>query len=393
MKRRALLLALPALLARPVRAQADRVVMLADAATRAQLAGGRGGDVAGPGIAWTISDTPYDRALRDAGLAVGSYDLALLPHHLVTPRAAALFLPVEEAAADIPAALRRAFTLEGRLHGLPFAQVTQALFRNTALTGDAPPPATAAALLAACRAALGRRADGQVIAGLVADGPELAFDLARLWDGDVIGPGLALRVTEPGMIRALEALAALFAEGVLPRTLPRFMPADALREMQAGRGAWAMAPFARHEWLNRPGASRDAGRIEASLIPGAEGGAAPVTVALRALVVPRNAPNPDAAMRALRRLGGAEEAVRAGLNGIGPARLSALSDPRYVAATPWAAAEAAALRVARPALPPFAQAARADGIIRAEVEAMLVRPRTPSETAERIAFRLRPLLA
>lgn len=388
MKRRAVLLALPALLARPVRAQADRVVMLADAATRAQLTRGPGGDVAGPGIAWTISDTPYDRAVRDAGLATGSYDLALLPHHLVTPRAAALFLPLDDAPADIPPALRRAFTIEGRLYGLPFAQVTQALFRNTAITRDAPPPATAAALLAACR-----DATAGPVAGLVADGTDLAFDLARLWDGDVLGPDLALRVTEPGMIRGLEALAALFADGVLPRTLPRFTPAEALREMQLGRGAWALAPFARHEWLNRAGASRDAGRIEASAIPGAAGDAAPVTMALRALVVPRNAPNPDAAMRALRRLGGAEEAVRLGLNGLGPARLSALSDPRYAAAVPWATAEAAALRVARPPLPPFAQAARADAIIRAELEAMLVRPRAPRETAERIAFRLRPLLA
>lgn len=393
MRRRALLLTLPALLARPVRAQADRVTMLADAATQAVLAGGPGGDVAGEGIAWTISDAPYDRALRDAGLATGSYDLALLPHHLVTPRMATLFLPLEEAVEDIPPAFRRVFTLEGRLHGLPFAQVTQALFRNTAIIRDAPPPATAEALLAACRAATGRSADGQLVAGLVADGPGLAIDLARLWDGDVLGPDLALRVTEPAMQRGLAALSALFAEGVLPRTLPRFTPADALRDMQAGRGAFALAPFARHGMLNRPGASRDSGRIEVSAVPAAGGGAAPVTVALRALVIPRNAPNPDGAMRALRRLGGVEAAVRAGLNGNGPARLSALSDPRYAAAMPWAAAEAAAVSVARPALPPFPQAARADAIIRAEVEAMLVRPRTPAETAERLAFRLRPLLA
>ncbi|WP_203073360.1 extracellular solute-binding protein [Falsiroseomonas ponticola] len=396
MRRRAFLPALPALpalLARPLRAQADRVVMLGDAATQAMLSGGPGGMVAGDGIVWTISDTPHERALRDAGLAQGSYDLALLPHHLVTPRVATLFLPLEEAVEDIPPAFRRAFTLDGRLYGLPFAQVTQALFRNTAIARDAPAPGTAAAMLAACRAAAGRRPDGSAVAGLVADGPGLAIDLARLWDGDVLDAALALRVTEPAMLRGLEALSALFAEGALPRTLPRFTPADALRDMQAGRGAFALAPFLRHGLLNRPGASRDAGRIEVSAVPGVEGQAAPVTVALRALVIPRNAANPDGARRALGRLGGVEAAVRAGLNGNGPTRLAALADPRYRAAVPWAAAEEAAVRVARPALPPFAQAARAEAIIRAEVEAMLVRPRTAAETAERLAFRLRPLLA
>ncbi len=384
MRRRALLLSL---LASPALAQPARVVVLADAATRAMLSAGPGGDVAGPEVAWTISEAPYDRALRDAGLASGSYDLALLPHHLVTPRLAALFLPVEEAAEDIPPALRRAFTVEGRLHGLPFAQVTQALVRNAALAGEGPPPANAAALLAACRAT------PAPVAGLVADGPALAFDLARLWDGDVLGPDLALRVTEPAMLRGLKTLAALFAEGVLPRTLPRFTPADALREMQMGRGAYALAPFARIGLLNSPGASRDAGRIAAFAVPGAEGGAAPVTVAIRALVIPRNAPNPDGARQVMRRLAGAEASLRAALNGNGPVRLSVLADPRYAAAMPHAAAEAAALRVARPALPPFAQVARAEAIIRAEIEAMLVRPRAPAETAERIAFRLRPLLA
>lgn len=394
MTRRTLLLALPALLARPARAQADRVVVLGDARQRAVLEGIL------PGADWVMGDAP--RLLRDMGLAAPGYDLGLLPHRLVAPRLLDHLLPLDglvddKALADIPPALRRAFTVEGRLIGLPFGQSIPGLFTNEAVLAErrVAPPATAEALLEACRAATGPREDGTAVSGLVLDGIGVGpvLDIARIWDGDVLSPDLALRVTEPGFRRGLEVLAALFGGGVLPRILPRFSAALALAEMQQGRGAFAIGPMARLRALNAPGASRDARRISVAALPAAAGGPAPVTVAVEALVIPRSAPNRDGAIRAMQRLAGAEATLRAGLNGNGPVRLTVLADPRYAAAVPWAAAEAAVLPIARPALPPIAQVARVEEIIRLEMEAMLVRPRPVAETVERLAFRLRPLLA
>ena len=394
MTRRTLLLSLPALLARPVRAQADRVVVLGDTRQRALLSGMM------PQAEWLAGDA--GRLLRDAGFAAASFDLGFLPHRLVTPRLLDHLLPLDGlindvALADIPPALRQAFTLEGRLVGLPFSQSIPGLFANEAVLAarGVAPPATAEALLAACRAATGARADGTAVSGLVLDGIGVApvMDIARIWGGEVLSPDLVLRVLEPGFRLGLEALAALFAAGALPRILTRFTPGLALAEMQQGRGAFAIAPLARHRALNTTGASRDAGRIGVMALPAAAGGAAPVTMAVEAIVIPRSAPNRDAAIRVAQHLAGAEASLRAGLNGNGPARLSVLADPRYAAAVPWAAAEATVLPIARPALPPFAQMARAEEIIRIEVEAMLVRPRPVAETVERLAFRLRPLLA
>lgn len=391
MTRRTLLLSL---LAPPVHAQADGAVVMGDARQRAMLAGVL------PQAGWIMGDA--GRVLRDAGLSTASFDIGFLPHRLVTPRLLDHLLPLDglvddKSLADIPPALRQAFTLDGRLLGLPFGQSMPGLFVNEAVLAErrVAPPATVEALLAACRAATGAREDGTAVSGLLLDGIGVGpvLDIARIWDGDVLSPDLALRVTEPGFRRGLEVLAALFGGGVLPRILPRFSAALALAEMQQGRGAFAIGPMARLRALNAPGASRDARRISVAALPAAAGGPAPVTVAVEALVIPRSAPNRDAAIRAMQRLAGAEATLRAGLNGNGPVRLTMLADPRYAAAVPWAAAEAAVLPIARPALPPIAQVARVEEIIRLEVEAMLVRPRPVAETVERLAFRLRPLLA
>jgi len=228
-------------------------------------------------------------------------------------------------------------------------------------------------------------------------GPSQMIDLARMWDGDFLTPDLQLRVEEPAMLRALAILQELFAEGVLPRTFPRFSTEQVTTAMQQGRAAFAISPISRHAALNNPGASRYPGRIHVAPVPAAAGIAArmpvaPVKSEVWALTIPRNARNPAGAERALRHLGAAEASLRAALNGNGPVRLSTLTDPRYAGSVPWAAAEAAALRHARAPLPGFANAARAEDIFREEVEGMLVRGTAPAEVAAGIARRVRPLL-
>jgi multiple sugar transport system substrate-binding protein len=166
--------------------------------------------------------------------------------------------------------------------------------------------------------------------------------------------------------------------------------------MQQGRAAFAISPISRHAALNGA-ASRYPGKIAVAAVPSAPEIAArhpvaPVKSEIWVLAIPKNARNRAGAIRALRHIGSAEASLRAALNGNGPVRLSTLNDARYSATVPWAAVEAAALAGARPPLPGFENAARAEDIFREEVEGMLVRNSPAAEAAGNIARRVRPLL-
>lgn len=407
----AILLPLPAL------AQTgDRLGVIGHAVHRTAVSTGPGGDILGElplRPEWLTFGVPeiHDRLFREASLAQGSVDLAFLLNRYVSPRIAELFLPLDGpegmleglAIEDIPAGMRAPFTFGGRLYGLPFRQATSGLFVNQALLEEkglpTAPPRNPEEFAAAIRAATFRRNDGVPVNGLVLDGPgpSQMIDLARMWDGDFLTNDLTLRVEEPGMIRALDLLRALFAEGVLPRTFPRFSTEQVTTAMQQGRAAFAISPISRHAALNGS-ASRYPGRIAVAAVPAAPEIAArypvaPVKSEIWVLAIPKNARNRAGAIRALRHIGSADASLRAALNGNGPVRLSTLNDTRYSATVPWAAVEAAALAGARPPLPGFENAARAEDIFREEVEGMLVRNTPAVEAAGNIARRVRPLLA
>ncbi len=408
----AALLALPGV----ARAQPGRLGLIGHAVHRTSVTAGPGGDVLGElGIRpeWLTFGVPeiHDRLFREASLPSGAVDLAFLLNRYAGPRVAELFRPLDGPEGvldglnldDIPAGMRAAFTFGGRLYGLPFRQATSGLFWNEALLAErglpAEAPRTPDALLAAVRGATFRRGEGPALNGLVLDGPgpSQMIDLARMWDGDFLTTDLVLRVEEAPMVRALATLRALFEEGVLPRTFPRFSTEQVTTAMQQGRAAFAISPISRHAALNNPGASRYPGKIHVAPVPAsaeiaARYAVAPVKSEVWALAIPRNARNRDGAVRALRHLGGAEAGLRAALNGNGPVRLSTLTNPRYAESAPWAAAEAAALPHARAPLPGFENAARAEDIFREEVEGMLVRGTDPAEVAASIARRVRPLL-
>ncbi len=404
------------LLPLPALAQAgDRLGIIGHAVHRAAVSTGPGGDILGELALrpeWLTFGVPeiHDRLFREASLAQGAVDLAFLLNRYVSPRIAELFLPLDGpdgmleglAIEDIPAGMRAPFTFGGRLYGLPFRQATSGLFLNQALLEErglpTTPPRNPEELAAAVRAATFRRNDGVPVNGLVLDGPgpSQMIDLARMWDGDFLTNDLTLRIEEPGMVRALDLLRALFAEGVLPRTFPRFSTEQVTTAMQQGRAAFAISPISRHTALNGS-ASRYPGKIAVAPVPSAPEIAArypvaPVKSEIWVLAIPKNARNRAGAIRALRHIGSAEASLRAALNGNGPVRLSTLNDARYTATVPWAAVEAAALAGARPPLPGFENAARAEDIFREEVEGMLVRNSPAAEAAGNIARRVRPLL-
>ena len=421
LSRRAALGAAAFALARPAFGQGnERLGIIGHSVHRAAVTAGPGGDIlgelAGPAgwrVEWITLGVLeiHDRLFREASLAQGAVDLAFLLNRYVAPRVAELFLPLDGpdgvlegmALEDIPAGMRQPFTFGGRLYGLPFRQATSGLFLNEALLEERGMPLAAPRnpdeLVAAARAATFRRADGVPVNGLVLDGPgpSQMIDLARMWDGDFLTSDLALRVEEPAMLRAFNMLRELFAEGVLPRIFPRFSTEQVTSAVQQGRAAFAISPISRFTALNDPRASRYPGRVKVSPVPSAPEivarmPVAPVKSEIWSLAIPRNTRNRDGAVRALRQLGSADASLRAALNGNGPVRLSTLNDARYSAAVPWAAVEAAALRDARPPLPGFDNAARAEDIFREEVEGMLVRGTSAQDTAMGIARRVRPLL-
>jgi multiple sugar transport system substrate-binding protein len=401
------------LLAAPALGQStDRLGIIGHAVHRTAVTTGPGGDVLGElplRPEWLTFGVPeiHDRLFREASLNQGGVDLAFLLNRYVAPRVADLFLPLDDmldglAIGDIPAGMRQPFTFGGRLYGLPFRQATSGLFINEALLEErglpTAAPRTPESFIAATRAATFRRGDGVPVNGLILDGPgpSQMIDLARMWDGDFVAPDMTLRVEEPAMVRALDLLRTLFEEGVLPRIFPRFTTEQLTTAMQQGRGAYAISPISRHTALNGS-ASRYPGRIAVATVPSAPEilaryPVAPVKSEIWSLAIPRNARNRDGAIRALRHIGSADASLRAALNGNGPVRLSTLNDTRYTASVPWAAVEAAALRDARPPLPGWENAARAEDIFREEVEGMVVRGTPAEATAASIARRVRPLL-
>lgn len=397
---------------------ADKLTVIGHAAHRAALTGERGGDIAGEWarsnarVEWITFAVPeiHERLFREASLANGSIDVAFLLNRYVSPRVATLFEPLDDlqraapvdALDDYPKGMLETVSFDGRLYGIPFRQATSGLLVNKALLAErglAGPPRTVDELLDYAKKLTFTRADGSRVHGLVLDGPGITqmIDLARMYDGDLVGPDMKLKVTEPGMVRALGVLKDLYDSGVLPRDFPKFQTENVVNFMQQGRAAMAITPISRHTQLNNPKASRFPGQIEAVAIPVADElkgryAVAPAKSEFWVLAIPKNARDKALSWSFIRHVSGKEASVRAGLNGNGPARPSALQDKRYRDAIAYADAESAVLEHARPPLPGWENSARAEDAFREEVEAMLVGSRSPADTARAIARRIEPLL-
>ncbi|HYF21408.1 MAG TPA: extracellular solute-binding protein [Ramlibacter sp.] len=398
----------------------DKLTVIGHAAHRSALTGEKGGDIAGDWskannslrVEWITFGVPeiHDRLFREASLSAGAIDVAFLLNRYVSARVATLFEPLDdlqkqapvEAMDDYPRGMLDTLTFGGKLYGIPFRQATTGLLYNKALLAErglSGPPKTTTELLDYAKKLSYTRADGTRVHGLIMDGPGISqmIDLARMYDGDLVGPDMKIKVTEPGMVRALGVLKDLYEGGVLPRDFPKFQTENVVTFMQQGRAAMALTPLSRYTQFNSAQASRFPGQIEAAPIPVADElksryDFAPVKSEFWVLAIPRNARNKQLSWNFIRQVSSKEATIRAGLNGNGPARRSAMEDARYRGAIPYAQAEAAVLRHARPPLPGWENSARAEDAFREEVEAMLVGNRPPADTARAIARRVEPLL-
>jgi multiple sugar transport system substrate-binding protein len=265
--------------------------------------------------------------------------------------------------------------------------------------GVAGPPKTVEELIEQADRLTFRRADGQPVHGFILDGtsPAQIIDIARAWNGDFLTEDYQLRVTDEPMVRTVALLRDWFAKGVLPRTFTKFTTEETIAYMTTGRGAMAITPFGRFETFNDPAKSQVAGQMGVAPVPSAAALAArfpvaPAKTEFWSFVIPRNTRNKELSWSLVRALSSKPNTLRAAINGNGPVRSSTYAEPQLKAMIPYAEAEAAVLKVARPPLPGWDNAARAEDIFREELDLVLVGGKAPQAAMDSVARRIQPLL-
>ena len=235
--------------------------------------------------------------------------------------------------------------------------------------------------------------------GLLLDGlqPSNVINVARAWDGDFITSDMRIAVAEPPMVKAVTLLKQLYDKGVLPKAITTFTTEDVITWMQQGRAAMAISPFGRFRNFNDAKASKFPGRFEVAALPASAEIRATLTLApaktdIWAASIPANGGKAALAWSFIRFISSPDSTVRAALNGNGPVRAAAYQDPRVQALVPYWQAEAAAIPTARPSLPGFEQAAKAQDLFVEEVQAVLVAGKEPQRAMDDLARRLRPLV-
>jgi multiple sugar transport system substrate-binding protein len=400
-------------------AEPKTLTVIGHAVHQRVLTTGAGGDVqaewAEPNevtVEWLTFDVQgvHDRLFREASLSQGSADLGLVANRYVSPAMTGLFMPLDDFLASAPIedfdeiapGMRETITFDGKLYGIPMRHATAGLHYNEELLAERGfdrPPETFEEFLEYARELTYTRADGTQVHGLVLDGPRppLITDMARAYDGDFLTTDYQLRANEPAMVRTIETLRDFYRDGVLPRAYLTFTTEDTITFMQQGRAAMAITPFGRYANFNDAGASRFPGKFKVVALPISEelAGELDVTPARTefwAFVIPQNSQQPELAWELIRHASSKESTIRAAVNGNGPVRPSAYDDPRVQGLVPYAAAEAQVLAVARPPLPGFENAARAEDIFVEEFSLVLLGRKEPQAAMDEVVRRVAPLL-
>jgi len=397
-----------------------KIMVIGHAAHRSALVNEKRSDVVAEWVAksktkveWLTLGVPeiHDRIFKEASLDSGAFDVAFLANRYISPKVATLFEPLDdlllkfpvENMDDFPKGMLDTFTFNGKLYGIPFRQATSGLLFNKTLLAErglSGPPKTVNEFIEYAKKLTFTRPDGSKVYGLVTDGPGISqmIDLSRMYDGDLISLDMKLKVGEPGMIKGLALMKDFYNSGVLPREFVKFQTENVISFMQQGRAAMAITPISRFTQLNNPDSSRFPGQIVAAALPvsdelKAKYGFAPVKSEFWVLAIPKNAKNKSASWDFIRYASTPDASLKAGLNGNGPVRRSTLTDKKYRDSIPYAEAEAAALKFARPPLPGWENSSKVEDIFRDEVESMLITAsKTPQETVTNIAKLVGPLL-
>lgn len=254
--------------------------------------------------------------------------------------------------------MKAAYTLDGKLKGVPIRSNPQIVHYNTEIFAKQgiSLPKTFADLLAAAEKASFKRDDGAPVYGLAIKPDEDIIAVVKAMGGNVLTDDLTIGVTSPETIAAITRLRALFEKGALP---PNFFAMDATSVQTMMReGLVAMSLFGDNYFnrFNDAASSRIAGRAGFFAIPGTPPrDYAPTKVAFWAAALPTNArpDNQEAARRFIGYLASAPVQLQMALNGNGPVREDTLRDPAFLQGAPYATASTIALANASQPLPIF----------------------------------------
>jgi multiple sugar transport system substrate-binding protein len=378
-------------------------------------AGTTGGDVTeawrkgnGVQINWVTADvTPiHDRLMREMTLGTGNIDLAFFLNRFVSPKVFDLLQPLDEFQAKDPIedidglskGMRDGMTYKGKLYGIPFRQATNGLIYNETLlqqAGFSGPPATFRELIEMAKKLYRKDAAGNEIFGLTQESgssPMFLLNLALANGKQFLQPDYKLNADTPEYIATLTQLKDLYDHGGLVKNFTSMTLDAILADMQNGRAAMTINPFGRLAALNDPKLSRYPGKIKAVAAPLGADGTVPAQTEVWYLVIPGNSPHKQLAWSLIKALSSPDATVREALNGNGPTRPAAFKDPRIVAASPSAAAEAASVASAHLAFPGFDRAQQAQDAMSEESDAVLLGRQSPEQAAKNTQRRVQLLL-
>jgi len=346
-----------------------------------------------------------DRLMREASLSHTDINLGFLLNTAAAPDALTLFQPLDsfmqsgpiEDASDISAGFMKAFEYKGAQHGIPFRQAVNALHWNAALfheRGVEAPPDTIESFLDTARKLSFIAKDGTKVYAFAAEGDNYSTMVmfARAYGGDLITEDYQVLADQPGMIEALKLLRALFQEKLVPPNITAMTQNDLIGAMQQGQVAMEIFPFGRTVLFNDPKTSKYPGQFKLAMFPGGKPGEVVSTAEFWAMVIPKTASAKEWSWSLIRDLSSKPNTVIETINGNGPVRASAFSDPRIVKKIPYAAMEAQAVKSARVPLPAFPKAAQAKDVCVEEMQAAMLGMKTPEQAAKSMARRLRPLM-
>jgi multiple sugar transport system substrate-binding protein len=109
------------------------------------------------------------------------------------------------------------------------------------------------------------------------------------------------------------------------------------------------------------------------------------------MVIPANSKDKDLSWKFIKEVSSKSATLGMAKNGNGPVRVSTYADPA-MSSNPVAAVEAAVLKNARGAFPPFPEAARAQSIFLEEVQLAVLGRKEVKEAVASIATGVKPLL-
>lgn len=351
----------------------------------------------------------HDRVFREGGLATSDVAIDFVLNTRAVPEVMSLFESLEPYLAktpiedfdDISQGMVKAFSHKGQRHGVPFRHSVNALHYNETFLkerGLNRPPQVIEELLDYARKLTYTRADGTKVHGwgMQADNYSDVVKLARASGGDFITEDYRCVADGPGMIKALTLLKTMYSEGLIPKNITAMKQNDIITAMQNGQIAMTYFPFGRTVLFNDPKSSKFPGAFKLALpISNKEmlaKGEVIATAEFWSMLIPKNSKHKDLAWGLIRELSTKANTVKTAINGNGPVRTSAYSDPRLKEKVSYAALEVKALKAARVPMPAFNKAAEAKDIFVEEMQAAMLGLQAPEVSGRNMAKRIQPLL-